>query len=109
MAVKQDRKRRRGNRGSFAKGDARINRAGRPRLAESLAEAIRAAGDEMIGDETRRDRVIRALWERCEVDRDVAALLFNRGWGRAVADEELLKRIDALESALLQRRDARTG
>lgn len=102
MTVKQRRnttKHKRGPGRPFERGDSRINRAGRPKLAASLAEAIREAGAEDVGGESRRDRVIRILWERAEDDRDVAALLFNRGWGR-VSEMEVLERIAALEVRL---------
>ena len=92
--VKQSGKR---HRGQFVKNDPRINRAGRPRLAESLAEAIRQAGGEVIDGETRRDRAIRKLWELAEDGNlSAAELVFTRGWGRVV-ESEIEDRLRAVE------------
>lgn len=67
--------------GTFQKGDKRINRKGPPLKSERLDELVREIGREAVRQrDTRLTRKIRRMWNSDD-PRDTKEL-FERGWGK---------------------------
>lgn len=74
------------NKGTFVKGDKRINRKGRPKKGESIAEKFRNAFAEIEdGDYTRLDSVIDKVITMAQQG-NLAAIDYAiaRGWGKMI-------------------------
>lgn len=70
----------------FEKGDARINRSGRPKTGNSIAEKFRDAMTEKLnGDYSKLDSIIDAVVAKA-LKGDQAAIEFviARGWGKLI-------------------------
>lgn len=74
------------NNGSFKKGDPRINRKGRPKKGETLAEKFRdAMAEQLDGDYTKLDSLIdMVVMMALKGNQDAAELVLARGWGKLV-------------------------
>lgn len=74
------------NAGSFKKGDARINRNGRPKKGESIAEKFRdALAERLTGDYTRLDSMIDAIVTKAlKGDQDAIEFCIARGYGKLI-------------------------
>lgn len=76
--------------GQFTKGDARINRKGRPKVGESLAEKFRdAMAERLTGDYTKLDSLIDKTVDMA-LKGDQAALEYAlaRGYGKLIDRSE---------------------
>ena len=74
------------NKGTFVKGDKRINRKGRPKLGNTLADKFRDAfGEVESGDYTKLDSAIDKVVTMAQQG-NLAALDYAlaRGWGKLI-------------------------
>lgn len=72
--------------GSFKKGDARINRKGRPKVGESLSEKFRdAMAERLTGDYTKLDSLIdTTIAKALKGDQVALEYCLARGFGKMV-------------------------
>ena len=75
----------------FVKGDSRINRKGRPKKGESIAEKFRdALAERLNGDYSKLDSMIDKVVEKAlKGDQQAIEFVIARGWGKMIDRIEL--------------------
>lgn len=68
----------------FTKGDARINRKGRPKLGRSLSDKFKdALSESLTGDYTQLDSIIDAIMKKAlKGDQQAVEYVLARGYGK---------------------------
>lgn len=79
---------------SFVKGDSRINRKGRPKKGESIAEKFRDALAERVnGDYSKLDSLIDKVVDKAlKGDQQAIEFVLARGWGKLIDRIEVTPR-----------------